>query len=84
MKLNHDLKISVHYLMSNFLLTDRNTTSSNVPGNNSLLSSETSAVSRLPSEDQEEVEEDPGKEFPTTADHFLVCVFNVSSKVSYR
>jgi len=63
--------------------TDRNTTSSNVPGNNSLLSSETSAVSRLPSEDQEEVEEDPGKEFPTTADHFLVCVFNVSSKVSY-
>ena len=67
------------------LLTDRNTTSSNVPGNNSLLSSETSAVPRLPSEDQEEeVEEDPGKEFPTTADHFLVCVFNVSSKVSYR
>ena len=56
-----------------------------MPGNNSLLSSETSAVSRLPSEDQEEeVEEDPGKEFPTTADHFLVCVFNVSSKVSYR
>ena len=55
-----------------------------MPGNNSLLSSETSSVSRLPSEDQEEVEKDPGKEFPTTADHFLVCVFNVSSKVSYR
>ena len=79
------MKLNLSFLSMFFLLTDRNTTSSNVPGNNSLLSSETSAVSRLPSEDQEEeVEEDPGKEFPTTADHFLVCVFNVSSKVSYR
>ena len=32
---------------------------------------------------QEIVEEDEGKEFPSNADHFLVCVFNVSSKVSY-
>ena len=33
------------------------------------------------------VEEIEGKEFPqpiSNADHFLVCVFNVSSKVSYR
>lgn len=47
-----------------------------------------SGATRQPSEDQDD--EDEGKEFPASggsgnnaADHFLVCVFNVSSKVSY-
>lgn len=44
--------------------------------------------SRLPSEDLTEEntiqEQEDGKEFPNNADHFLVCIFNVSSKVSYR
>ena len=35
-------------------------------------------------DNNEEVDEEEGKEFPSNADHFLVCVFNVSSKVSYR
>ena len=67
-------------------LSERNSTSSNTTGNgNTTLSTSDTSGSRLASVDQEEEEvEETGKEFPTTADHFLVCVFNVSSKVSYR
>ena len=69
------------------LITDRNvagTGSISSGGNVGALASESG--SRLPSVDHEpEVpEEEEGKEFPATPDHFLVCVFNVSSKVSYR
>lgn len=49
--------------------------------------SSNAANARQPSEDHDEEDEGGGKEFPAVnnaaADHFLVCVFNVSSKVSY-
>ena len=70
-------------------ITDRNvggTGSSSGAGGNNVGALSSESGSRLPSEDHEEPPEadEEGKDFPATADHFLVCVFNVSSKVSYR
>ena len=45
---------------------------------------ENEALGLRTNSNEEEVDEEEGKEFPSNADHFLVCVFNVSSKVSYR